>query len=132
MTIMTHAVVPVRPEGAVQDITDAIATVVPLIDKVTGLARVGVAFSLTVEDGSVTADITLERGTAGLMGPLASSLGAPGLSYPETGLVRAVGEMGEGRIAVRITAPDVETYPSPHLPATVAQAVAGSGRGRAA
>ncbi|CAM5594678.1 hypothetical protein [Streptomyces abikoensis] len=128
MTIMTHPVVPVRPEGAVQDISDVLADAVPLTEKIAALSGVGVAFSLTVENGSVTADITLERSTAGLMEPLAASFGAPGLAYPETGIVRAVGVMGQGRIAVRITAPDVETFPSPHLPADVA----GAHRGRAA
>ncbi|MFI8944776.1 hypothetical protein [Streptomyces syringium] len=124
MTIMDHRALPVRADGATQDINDVIADALLLTQDVQDLARLGVTVSVTIEPGSITAGVALDRHTVSLLPSLVSYIGAPGLTYPKPGQARAVGTMCEGRISVTVTAPDPAQVTSQELRTAINQALA--------
>ncbi|MEU1377971.1 hypothetical protein ABZ442_30605 [Streptomyces triculaminicus] len=112
MTILAHATGLLPARGAVQDISDVIADSFLLTKDITELKGLGVTVTITIEADAITAHVALDRRAANLLRPLATYIGAPGLTYLEPGTARAVGSMCEERIAVTITAPERPLAPA--------------------
>ncbi|MEU1628246.1 hypothetical protein ABZ746_23520 [Streptomyces sp. NPDC020096] len=113
MTSLPHACT-VDATGACEDIGDAIGLGFLLAGDINQLSNLGVIVRVTVEPGSITADVELNRRTAHLLWPLQRYFNAPGITRPRADVAEAVGSMADGLVTIRISSPlPTRLIPSP-------------------
>ncbi|MFH8410374.1 hypothetical protein ACH4FX_37210 [Streptomyces sp. NPDC018019] len=106
MSIISAAL-PLRPEALTNGVEDVVSEAWSVYEDVKSLARIGVDISVTVNPGTITADLTVSPQAVHLLPALIDELEDSGITRTPGG-ARILGTMCEGRVHLRITVDSAE------------------------
>ncbi|MFD9630054.1 hypothetical protein [Streptomyces violascens] len=105
MTIMTATALPLRPEGAIEELNDSLIDAFGVTHWVENLQQLGITATVTIGNGIRVAELVAGDTAGAIVPALIRSLGDPGLTRTILG-VTVTGTLFEGTVDIRLALPE--------------------------